>query len=96
MLELQKRRVNENPGRTELEVQAWNMELRSNNICMDEHNADVRMKKIEGLEKCEAQRRDEREKSIEERERNDKEKDRSYIARERANKHRGGTPQPNS
>ena len=44
------------------------MELRLNNICMDEHNADVRKKKIEYLEKDEAQRRQDRDKSIEERE----------------------------
>ena len=78
-------------GRTEMDIQEWNMELRTNNICMDEHNADVRMKKIEGLEKCEAQRRHDRDKSVEERERNDNEKDRANIARERANEDREWT-----
>ena len=58
-----------------MEIQEWNMELRSNNICMDGHNADVRMKKIEDLEKGEDQRRQDRDKSIEEREKIQKKKE---------------------
>ena len=62
-----KKRVTEKAGRTE--IQAWNMQLMSNNICLDEHNADMRMKKIEDLEKVEALRKHDRDKSIEERDR---------------------------
>jgi hypothetical protein len=67
----EKRKVN---GRTEMEIQEWNIKLRSNNICMDEHISDVRMKKIEDLEKSEAQKRQDRDKSNEERERKNIEK----------------------
>ena len=28
------------------EIHEWHMELHTNNICMDEHNADVRLKKL--------------------------------------------------
>ena len=42
---------------TEMEIQEWNMELRTNNICMDEQTSDMRMEKIKDLEHCEAQRR---------------------------------------
>ena len=74
-----------------MEIQEWNMELRSNNICMDGHNADVRMKKIEDLEKGEDQRRQDRDKSIEERDRNNEEKDKTHIAIEKANEDREWT-----
>ena len=39
------------------EIHEWTMEMRTNNICMDKHNVDVKMKKIEECEKIEAQRR---------------------------------------
>jgi hypothetical protein len=83
------KRVTEKAGQPE--IQAWNMQVKSNNICMDEHNADVRMKKIEDLEKAEALRRHDRDKSIEERERNNKDKDRTHIAIEKANEDREWT-----
>ena len=43
-------------GPTEMEIQEWYMELRTNNVCMDEHTSDVRMEKIKELENCETQR----------------------------------------
>ena len=53
-------------GLTEKEIQKWNMELRRNNICMDEHNADMRMKKIKESEENEIQRIQDRNRIYEE------------------------------
>ena len=46
------RSVNEKSkvGPTEMEIQEWNMELRTNDVLMDEHTSDVRMEKIKELE----------------------------------------------
>jgi hypothetical protein len=67
------------------EIYEWNMELRTNNICMDEHNADVRMKKVEDIEKSEAQGRQDRDRENEERERTNRERERANGERERTN-----------
>ena len=40
---------------TKMDIVDWNIELRTNNMCMDEQNADERKKKIEGFEKDEVQ-----------------------------------------
>ena len=66
----------------------WNIELRTNNICMDEHNADVRMKKVEEIEKDEAQGRQDRERGNAERERTNLGIENTNVARERANEER--------
>jgi dTDP-4-amino-4,6-dideoxygalactose transaminase len=75
-------------GPTEMEFQEWNMELRGNNVCMDEHNCDVRLEKIKDLENCEAQRRQDRETFTQERNRVSEERDRT---RERANEEKETT-----
>ena len=43
------------------EIHEWNIELRTNNECMDEHNVDVKKKKIE------VQRRQDRDRANEQR-----------------------------
>ena len=79
-------------GPTEMEIQEWYMELRTNKVCMDEHTSDVRMEKIKDIENCEAQRRqdrdrisEERDKMSEERDRMNEEREITNIAREQAN-----------
>ena len=72
-------------GPTEIEVQDWHMEMRTNNMCMDEHTSDVRMEKIKVLEKCETQRRQERDRMNQERDRLSGERDQTHTEKERAN-----------
>jgi hypothetical protein len=79
-------------GPTEMEKQEWYMELRTNNVCMDELTSDVRMEKIKDLENAEAERRQDRDRKSEERDRLSEERDRmsdererTAIAREKAN-----------
>ena len=81
------RSVNEKSkdGPTEMEIQEWNMELRTNNVLMDEHTSDVRMEKIKDLENCEAKQRQDRNRITEERDRMSEERERTNIAREKAN-----------
>ena len=81
------RSVNEKSkdGPTEMEIQEWNMELRTNNVLMDEHSFDVRMEKIKYWEKCESQRRQDRNRISEERDRMNEKRERTNIAREHAN-----------
>jgi hypothetical protein len=67
------------------EIHEWNMELRNNNFCMDEHNADVRMKKVEEIEKSEAKGREGRDRENAERERTNQERERANEKRERTN-----------
>jgi hypothetical protein len=81
-LEIEKSKV----GSTE--IHEWHMELRTNNVCMDERNADVRMKKVEEIEKDEAQGRQDRERGNAERERTNLERETTNVARERANEER--------
>jgi hypothetical protein len=84
-LEIEKSKV----GSTE--IHEWNMELRTNNVCMDEHNADVRMKKVGEIEKDEAQGRQDRDRANAERERTILERENTIVARERANEDREWT-----
>ena len=72
-------------GPTEMEIQEWYMELRTNNVCMDEHTSDVRMEKIKDLENCEAKQRQDKNRITEERDRMSEERERTNIAREKAN-----------
>jgi hypothetical protein len=64
----------------EMEINEWNMELRRNNICMDEHNVDIRMQKIKESEKIKTQRVKARKKMSEEREQINVEKERKISA----------------
>ena len=73
------------------EIHEWHMELRTNNICMDEHNVDVKMKKIEAFEKIEAQERQDRDMAYAERERTNLERENTNVVRERANEERERT-----
>ena len=74
-----------NVGPTEMEIQEWNMELRTNNVCMDEHTSNVRMEKIKRMENCESQRRQDINRISEERDRMNEKRERTNIARENAN-----------
>ena len=84
-LEIEKSKV----GSTE--IHEWNMELRTNNVCMDEHNSDVRMKKVEEIDKDEAQGRQDRARENAERERTNLERENTNEAREKANEERERT-----
>ena len=82
-------------GLTEMEIQEWNMELRTNNVCLDEHTSDVMMEKIKELEKWDAQKRHDRDRInqeramvSQERHRTNTEKERTYTSREQANEQR--------
>ena len=72
-------------GPTEMEIHEWHMELRTNNVCMDEHTSEVRMEKIKNLEKCEAQRRQDIDRISQERDRVSEERDRTNTEKQRAN-----------
>ena len=72
-------------GPTEMEIQEWNMELRTNNVCIDEYTSDVRMEKVKDLENVEAQRREDRDTINQERERINEERDRMNGERHRTN-----------
>ena len=65
------------------EIHEWHMELRTNNICMEEHNSDVRMKKVEEIETSEAQGRQDRDSANEKRERTNLEREKTNIANEK-------------
>ena len=67
------------------EIHLWNMELRTNNVCMDEHNVDVKKKKIEEFEKIGVQRRQDRVSANEQRERAYQEKEKTNDGREQEN-----------
>ena len=73
---------NERSCLTAKDIVDWNLELRTNIVCMDEHNTDQRKKKFEELEKFEYQRRQAREKTSDDRERANVEKERTntYMA----------------
>jgi hypothetical protein len=73
------------------DVYEWHMELRTNNMCMNEHNVDVKMKKIEAFEKSEAQERQDRDMAYAERERTNLERENTNLVRERANEERERT-----
>ena len=70
------------------EIHEWHMELRTNDICMDEHNVEVKMKKIEAFEKREAQERQDGDRANAERERTNLGIENTNVARERANEER--------
>ena len=72
-------------GPTEMEIQQWKMELRTNNVLMDEHTSDVRMENIKDLENCETQRRQDGNRISEERDRVNEKRERTNIEREHAN-----------
>ena len=55
-------------GVSELEIKEWTMTLRENIICLDEYNVRGKKRKIEALEKVEADRRLAKEKEIDARE----------------------------
>ena len=79
-------------GFSEMEIDEWNLQLRMNNISMDEHNVGVRILKIgEFGEQNEARYRHDRERINEERERTNQEKERSNLEREIANDDREWT-----
>ena len=71
-------------GPTKMEIQEWNMELRTNDILMKEHTSDVRMEKIKDLESCESQRRLDINRISDERDRMNENRERTNIAREHA------------
>ena len=54
---------------SDLDVKEWTMELRENNIIMDEYNVNVKEQKIKDIEEFEARQRQAREQEIEERQR---------------------------
>ena len=70
------------------EIREWHMELRTNNICIDEHNVDVKMKKIEAFEKREAQGRQDRDGANAEKEKTNLYRENTNVARERVNEER--------
>ena len=72
-----------NIGPTEMEIQEWNMELRTNNILMDEQTSDVRMEKIKILENCESQRRHDSNRISKERDRMNEKREHAIEKRER-------------
>ena len=55
-------------GFNQLEIQEWKMELRENNICMDEHNLRIKKQKIKAIEENTARQRKASEQKIEEKE----------------------------
>ena len=55
-------------GVRDIDVREWNLTLRENIVCMDEHNVKVKRQKIETSEKIETEKREAREKEIEEKE----------------------------
>ena len=67
---------------TKTDIADWNIELRTNNMCMDEQNADERKKRFEGIERVEVQRRQERDKTSDDRERANMEKEKTITDRE--------------
>ena len=73
------------------EIREWHMELRTNNICMDEHNVDVKMEKNKAFEKREARGRRDRDRANAEREKTNLERENTNVARERANEERERT-----
>ena len=73
-------------GKTE--IHEWHMELRTNNICMDEQNVEVKIKNFEAFKKTEAQGRQDRDRAYAERERTNIERENTNAARERANAER--------
>ena len=79
------KRVKERSCLTKKDIVDWNLELRTNNICMDEHNTDQRKKKFEYLEKCEYQRRQTDRQTSEERERENDEREKQNDVREMSN-----------
>ena len=56
----------EHIGVKDIDVKEWNITLRENIVCLDEHNVLVKTQKIEAIEQVEAERRVSREKYIEE------------------------------
>ena len=52
----------------DIDVKEWNLTLRENIVCMDEHNVKIKRQKIEASEQIETGRREARKKKIEERE----------------------------
>ena len=55
-------------GVKEIDVKEWNMTLRENVICLDEHNVRVKKQKIKAIEQIETERKLAIEKEIDERE----------------------------
>ena len=59
---------NEQSGVKDVDVKEWNMTLRENIVCLDEHNVKVKRQKIEATEQIETERREARDRKLEERE----------------------------